>query len=251
MKPSASLSHLWPELPYLDRFEAAAGAGFEGVEVLSPYDTPAQDTKHALIRAGLEMVLINAPPPNYTGGLRGFAAVAGSEARFSSDMRRTYRYAQTLRVPMIHVMSGFTQGAAAKKTMITNLKEAVKTAPKGITLLIEPISPQAHPDYFLNDYAMAAEIITAVNAPNLRLQFDSYHAQMIHGDAVKVFNTYRDMITHVQLGDTPSRGVPGSGDVDFSALFNAMHTSGYEGWISGEYTPNGPTEGTLDWMKLI
>ena len=251
MKPAANLSHLWPELPYLERFEAASAAGFKGVEVLFPYETPAQETRHALIRAGLQMVLINAPPPNYTGGARGFAAVAGSEARFASDMRRTYRYAQALRVPMIHVMSGYTQGEIAKDTMIANLKEAAKTAPKGITLLLEPLCPESQPDYFLNDYALAADIITAVNAPNVRLQFDSYHAQMIHGDAVEVFNTYRDLIAHVQLGDTPSRGAPYSGGVDFPALFTAMRAAGYQGWVSGEYTPNGPTEGTLGWMETL
>lgn len=251
MKPAANLSHLWPELPYLDRFDAASKAGFAGVEVLFPYDIPAKDTQRALLRGGLEMVLINAPPPNYTGGTRGFAAVAGDEARFAHDMRRAGRYAQALRVPMIHVMSGVANGDAARDVMIGNLRGASEAAHEGLTLTIEPLCPQSQPEYFLNDYALAAEIIAAVDAPNVKLQFDSYHAQMIHGDAVQVFETYRDIIAHVQIGDTPERGVPGSGDVDFAALFGAMRDGGYDGWVSGEYTPGPDTGATLDWMRMV
>ncbi|MEP1767102.1 MAG: TIM barrel protein [Sulfitobacter sp.] len=251
MKAAANLSHLWPELPYLDRFVAAADAGFEGVEVLFPYDVPAKDTQRALLRGGLQMVLINAPPPNYTGGLRGFAAVAGSEARFAHDIRRACRYAQELRVPMIHVMSGAASGAQAKATMITNLRHAAQTAPEGIVLTLEPLCPQAQPDYFLNDYALAADIIAAVDAPNLALQFDSFHAQMIHGDAVAVYEQYRDIIVHVQVGDTPERGAPLTGKVDFPALFEALRANGYDGWVSGEYTPVGGTETTLNWRELL
>lgn len=251
MKAAANLSHLWPELPYLDRFEAASDAGFTGVEVLFPYDVPAKETARALMRGGLQMVLINAPPPNYTGGERGFAAMAGGEARFAYDMRRAGRYANALRVPMIHVMSGYATGQQAKDTMITNLRQAAQDVPTGITLTLEPLCPQSQPDYFLNDYALAAEIIAAVDAPNLKLQFDSYHAQMIHGDAVEVFLSYRDLIVHVQIGDTPDRSAPGTGDVDFPGLFAALGGSGYDGWVSGEYTPGGATEATLKWMNQL
>lgn len=251
MKAAANLSHLWPELPYLDRFDAAAKAGFTGVEVLFPYDVAAKETQRALMRGGLNMVLINAPPPNYTGGQRGFSAVEGAEARFTSDMRRAYRYAQELRVPMIHVMTGNAQGEEAKIRVINNLKSATQAAPEGITLTLEPLCPQSQPDYFLNDYELAAEIIAAVDAPNLRLQFDSYHAQMIHGDAVAVFKKYRDLIVHVQVGDAPDRSPPGTGNVDFEALFTAMREAGYAGWVSGEYTPGPSTNETLDWMKLL
>ncbi len=251
MKAAANLSHLWPELPYLDRFDAAADAGFKGVEVLFPYDIPAKETKRALMRGGLEMILINAPPPNYTGGARGFAAVTGDEARFAHDMRRAGRYAQALRVPMLHVMSGVAEGNAAKATMIANLKDATQSAHEGLMLTLEPLCPQSQPEYFLNDYALAAEIIAAVDAPNLRLQFDSYHAQMIHGDAVEVFQKYRDLIVHVQIGDTHARGAPGSGDGDFAALFTEMRASGYRGWVSGEYTPGPSTKDTLGWMGML
>lgn len=248
MRPAANLSHLWPELPYLDRFAAAAAAGFEAVEVLFPYDVAAKETQRALIANGQRMILINAPPPNYTGGARGFAAQPEMVERFQYDMKRVFRYAEALKVSFVHVMTGVAEGKAAKQTLIDNLKWATQTAPTGLTLTLEPLNSVAQPGYFLNDYALAAEVIRAVDAPNLGLQYDSYHAQMIHGDAVAVFDQYLPLIRHVQIGDTPDRGAPGTGEVDFDALFARLKATGYDGWISGEYAPNGPTEETLGWM---
>ena len=249
MKPAANLSHLWPELPFLDRFEAASKAGFEAAEVLFPYDIAARDIRFALIRGGLTLILINAPPPNYTGGARGFAAVEGGEARFDHDMRRALRYAEVLGVKMVHVMAGPGQGGAAQATMVANLRRAAETAPAGLTLTIEPLCPEAQPGYFLNDYDLAADIIAAVDKPNVALQFDAFHAQMIHGDAVGVLRKHRDLIAHVQVSDAPGRIAPGTGTVDFLHLFQTLRESGYQGWVSGEYTPEGPTENTLGWMR--
>ena len=248
MKPAANLSLLWPELPYLDRFDAAAG--FAHVEILFPYEFSAKETYQALIRNGLSLVLINAPPPNYTGGVRGFAADPNGGDRFRSDMRRAFRFAVELKVPMIHVMAGLFEGAKAKAAMVENLIWAAGEAPQGLTLMIEPLCPESMPDYFLNDYALAADILAGVDAPNVALQYDCYHAQMIHGDAVEVFNRYRPLIRHAQLGDAPKRGAPGQGNVDFAGLFAAMRNSGYGGFVSGEYHPGGATEDTLGWMPL-
>lgn len=250
MKCAANLSLLWADLPYLDRFGAAAAAGFEAVEVLFPYDVAAKETLAALARNNLELILINAPPPNYTGGQRGFAATAGGEARFQSDMRRTFRYAQELGVSMIHVMTGEGAGPEAKATCIANMRWAAQHAPTGITLMLEPLNPVAMPGYFLDDYALAGEVLAAIDAQNVALQFDSYHAQMIHGDAIAVFEQYQPLIRHIQIGDTPDRGAPGSGDVDFTGLFEVVRASGYDGWISGEYNPGGRTEDTLKWMAF-
>tara|TARA_R110002049_G_scaffold44333_5_gene130080 strand:- start:130870 stop:131655 length:786 start_codon:yes stop_codon:yes gene_type:complete len=250
LKYAANLSLLWPDLPYLDRFDAAAEAGFSAVEILFPYDLPAKETQRALLRNGLELVLINAPPPNYTGGERGFAAVPELAGRFAYDIRRVYRYVDVLKPKMIHVMAGEAVGDAAKAVFVENLKRAADDAPAGLTLMIEPLNPVAMPGYFLNDYALAAEVLAAVDAPNVALQYDSYHAQMIHGDAVAVFDQYRDLIRHVQIGDSPERSAPGTGDVDFAMLFGRLRDSGYDGWISGEYHPGGPTEETLGWMQL-
>ena len=134
--PAANLSLLWSELPYLDRFDAAAEAGFGAVEVLFPYDMPAKETQRALLRNGLNLALINAPPPNYTGGQPGFAAIPGGEARFAHDMRRVWRYVDALRPKMVHVMAGEAKGAAATETFVANLRNAAAEAPPGVTLMI-------------------------------------------------------------------------------------------------------------------
>ena len=251
MKVAANLSLLWPELPYLDRFEAAARAGFEAVEVLFPYDVAVKETERALIANGLRMILINAPPPNYTGGDRGFASEPHNVGRFRYDLRRSIRYAQALRVPMIHVMAGTGSGDAARQTMIDNLRWAASEAPKGLTFTIEPLNERSKPGYFLNDYDLAAEILDAVDADCVGLQYDSYHAQMIHGDAVEVFDAHRDRIRHIQLGDAPDRSTPGTGTVDFSTLFGRIAASGYRGYLSAEYHPNGATEASFDWRAAL
>ncbi len=251
MIPAANISLLWPELPYLDRFEAAAAAGFTAVEVLFPYDTAAKETLRACTANGLELILMNAPPPNYTGGQRGFAAVPDLAVRFRSDVTRAYRFAEALNVRFLHIMTGEASGEQAYQTFVDNLIWAAQRAPKGLTLTIEPLNPVAMPGYFLNDYALARRVLAAVAMPNVALQYDSYHAQMIHGDAVAVYDDYADIIAHVQIGDAPERTTPGSGTVDFKRLFARIADSGYTGWISGEYHPGPKTEDSLNWMKML
>lgn len=250
MKLAANLSLLWSELPFLDRFDAAAAAGFTAVEVLFPYDIAAPEMLAAMRRNGLEMILINAPPPNYTGGLRGFAARPGGEERFKHDMRRVFRYAEALGVQIVHVMSGDGRGQECFDTMVENLKWASRQAPKELTLTIEPLNGKDMPGYFLDDYALAARVLDAVKKPNVRLQFDSYHAQVIHGDAVEVWKRYGLRAAHVQIADAPGRVAPGKGKVPFGKLLSAIAASDYAGWISAEYHPGDrPTEESLRWMK--
>ncbi|WP_298915855.1 TIM barrel protein [uncultured Roseobacter sp.] len=249
-KIAANLSHLWPELPYLDRFEAAAEAGFEGVEVLFPYDMPAKDTQRALLRSGLPMVLMNAPPPNYTGGPRGFAAVPEAQDRFRFDLRRALRYCDALHVPMLHIMTGAAEGQHAREVLIENLSWAVQNIPEGLTLTLEPLNAIDMPGYFLGDYDLAADILQEIDAPNLGLQFDTYHAQTIHGDCLAVFDAHKDIIRHIQIGDAPGRCVPGTGEIDFARFFEVLKDSGYDRWVSAEYTPTLQTEDSLGWMQM-
>ncbi|MFT6674908.1 MAG: hydroxypyruvate isomerase [Sulfitobacter sp.] len=244
---AANLTLLWPELAYADRFAAAAKAGFKYVEVLFPYGDATAVTKAALADHGLELILLNAPAPD--SDPRGFAAVTGGEAAFRQDMKVAFACADTLGAKFIHVMTGTAQGVAAQQTLINNLIWASEQAPKGITLTLEPLNPVSMPGYFLNDYALAAAVLTAVGRANVALQYDCFHARMIHGDAVAVLRQYRDLIVHVQIGDAPERGTPGSGDVDFEQVFAALRGTGYSGWVSGEYHPAGRTEATLDWMR--
>ncbi len=247
-KFAANLTFLFRELPFLDRFEAAAEAGFTGVEVLFPYDDAAGEITRRLTAFGLEMVLINAPPPNLAGGARGFAAVPGMSERFRHDFRRARRFADALGAQHLHLMAGRAQGVVAKKTYLDNLSWAAAQAPKA-SLTIEPINPVDMEGYFLNDFDQAAEILDEIGAPNLSLQFDMYHAQMITHDGMAVWEKHGRRAKHIQIGGVPGRKEPLKGDIDYPAFFARLDAEGYRGWVSGEYTPTAQTEAGLLWMR--
>ena len=246
---AANISLLFTELPYLDRFFAAAEAGFGAVEILNPYDMVAKETHRALLANGLELVLINGPPPNYTGGTPGYGAVPGGEARFESDIRRVLRLAKQLRPGLIHLMSGYCKGPKAQATLVRNLRWAADHAPQQ-NFTIEPLNAGDQPGYFMDDYDLAAEVLDLVDRPNVGLQYDCYHAQVIHGDAARIWQRYGARAVHVQLGAAPDRTEPAPGIIDFPALFQAIDASGYNGWISAEYHPSTPrTQDSLAWMR--
>lgn len=247
-KFAANISLMFDELPYLDRFDAASEAGFDAVEILFPYDWPAQETRHALARNQLALVLINAPPPNYAGGEPGFAALPGGEVRFERDIRRTMRYADLLKAKFVHIMSGKAEGDTAMAIFVRNLQWAADAYPAQ-HFTIEPLNPDDQPGYFLNSYDLAARVLDAVDRPNVNLQYDAYHAQKIHADALAVWGEHGARAAHIQIGDTPDRRAPLTGEIDFNALFQAIDDSGYDGWVSGEYHPRGRTQKTLAWMR--
>ena len=242
----ANLTWLFTELPFLERFEAAKEAGFDAVEVLSPYDVNAQDIVKELAKHDLQMALINCPPPNYTGGEQGFAAVPGLEARFRTDFKRALRYAQTLGAQHLHIMSGVAEGAAAKATFIDNLRWAAAEAPEQ-SLTIEPINNDTIPGYFLNDFDLGREIVTLIDAPNLRLQFDTFHAAKSTGDVLGTWDKMRDITTHVQVAQMPDRSEPDKGQIDYPAYFAGLDAQGYAGWVAGEYKPRTTTVAGVGW----
>lgn len=249
-KFAANLSMMFKEYPFLERFGAARAAGFDAVEVLFPYDHAAPELKRLLALNDLKLVLINTPPPNYTGGARGFAAVPGSQERFRYDFKRCLRFAQALGAEHIHIMAGVASGGLAKATFVENLQWAVELAPTQ-SLTIEPINPYDMPDYFLNDFDLAAEILDAVAAPNLNLQFDAYHAHRITGDLPGTWAAHGPRARHVQIAGSPGRHEPlgpSEGcDIDYPAFFDSLDAAGYAGWVSGEYTPRERTEDGLTW----
>ena len=247
---AANLTMLFTELPIEARFKAARDAGFGAVEILFPYDLPAKILSRAALAAGTEILLINCPPPNWAGGPRGFAAEPGMEERFRRDFDRALRVAQALRAKHIHVMAGKgdPDDPVARQTMIDNLDWACDRAPHA-SLLIEPINRGDMPDYFLCDFDQAADIIAAVGASNLGLQFDAYHAQIITGDAIGTLTRHRPLIRHVQIAGLPARNEPFSGGgLDMPALFAALDDGGYAGWVSAEYRPARLTESGLGWL---
>uniref|UniRef100_UPI00404772C5 hydroxypyruvate isomerase family protein n=1 Tax=Yoonia sp. TaxID=2212373 RepID=UPI00404772C5 len=246
MKACANLTMLFAEMPFLERFGAARAAGFRAVEVLFPYDVAVPDMLDMLARNELPLALINCPPPNYTGGERGFAAVAG--ARFRHDFKRSLRYASALGAQHLHIMAGVAEGAGARACFVENLRWAVAQAPRQ-SLTIEPINQEDMPGYFLSDFDAACAIIKEVDAPNLRLQFDAYHAQKITGDVLGTWAKVADLVVHVQVGQTPDRTAPDQGDIDYKGFFARLKADRYKGWISGEYIPAGRTDLSLDWIR--
>jgi hydroxypyruvate isomerase len=246
---AANISLLFTELPLEGRFEAAAKAGFKGIEILFPYDTPAARLRTLADVHDLEMVLINAPPPAATRALTGFAAVPDAEDLFQDSLHRVLRYAGDLKPGLIHVMAGYRDGEAARETLVRNLQWAADLAPRQ-TFTIEPLNAQDQPGYFLNSYPLAMEVLEAVGRSNVGLQYDAYHAQAIHGDALGVWRDHAQLAIHAQIGAYPDRSEPGRGPVDFAALFDAMDDSGYAGWVSAEYHPStARTEDSLGWLR--
>ena len=239
----ANLSMLFTEMPFLDRFGAARAAGFEGVEVLFPYDHPAPLVLERLEATRLPLLLINCPPPNYTGGPRGFAAVPGLEERFRTDFRRAARYAATLGARHIHVMAGAAEGEAAQAAFVRNLAWATSVAP-GLSLTIEPLNRDDMPGYFLSDFGLALDILAEVGAPNLRLQFDSYHAHRVTGDVMGTWTRVRGHVAHVQVA-----GYEGRHEPDDPAFLDRLDADRYDGWVSAEYVPRGKTSDGLGWLR--
>jgi len=244
MKLCANLNWLFQELPLLERFKAASEAGFHGVEILDPYGLNVQETVNALSLNALKMVLINCPPPNYTGGEPGWAAVPGS--RFENDFRRGHRYAKALGAEHIHIMAGKAEGEEARATLVANLKSAAKAAPKQ-KLTVEPLNQDDQPGYFLSDFYLAKEIVLEVDAPNLRLQFDTYHAERIHGDVLSTWDAVKDMVSHVQVGQAPDRCEP----TKLSKFFDRLKEDDYRNWVSAEYRPITSTNSSLSWLQYL
>ncbi|MEP2532236.1 TIM barrel protein [Shimia sp.] len=244
----ANLSLLFTELPLPHRFEAARKAGFDAVEILFPYDTPARDLLAAMTASEMELVLINTPPPNYTGGPRGFAAIPGGQDRFRHDFKRALRYAEVLGAHILHVMAGVAAGPEAHDTFVENLNWATDFAPKQ-RLTIEPLNPLDMPGYFLNSFDLAADILDQVAAPNLALQFDTYHAYHITEDVGACWAKHGSRAGHIQIAGLPERAEPAGGPFNYPAFFRELDASGYSGYVSAEYHPSGETGKGLGWLK--
>ena len=244
---AANLTYLFTELPMLDRFVAAADAGFKAVEILYPYDIDTRDLSKAARKTGLEIILLNAPPPNWAGGPRGFAAVPGLEARFRMDFDHALRVAQALRVWHIHIVAGKAHGDIARQTLINNLRWAAERAPHA-NLLIKPVANSLIPDYFLDSFEQVSDIITELAVPNLGMQFDTFHAQAITGDVIGTWQAHHGLIRHVQIAGYPKRDEPFAGAINFPAFIEALDSAGYKGWVGARYSPAARTDLGLGWL---
>lgn len=250
---AANLSMMFNEVPFLDRFEAAAKAGFKAVEFLFPYDFAAADIAARLRDNGLQQVLFNAPPGDWTKGERGQAALPGRQVEFREGFKRALDYAAALSCPRIHVMSGLAPAGVAHDsmtgTLAANLAWAAEQAnPAGVKPVIEPINHRDIPGFFLNTLAQGAAVIEAVGADKVGLQFDLYHCQITEGDLVKRVEKYLPITAHMQVADNPGRNEPGTGEVNWPFVFKKIDELGFRGWIGCEYRPAAETVAGLGWF---
>ena len=250
---AANLTMLFNEVPFLDRFQAAAEAGFEGVEYLFPYDFPAEELAERLRRHGLQQVLHNLPPGDWAAGERGIASLPGREEEFRDGVARAIRYATALQCPQVNCLAGLTPAGAdagqLEATFVSNLRyAAAELKNAGIRLLIEPINTRDIPGFFLTGTKQARRIIDAVGSDNLFVQYDIYHMQIMEGDLARTIEANLDRIAHIQLADNPGRNEPGTGEINYPFLFGHLDRIGYQGWIGCEYKPAGKTAEGLDWL---
>jgi hydroxypyruvate isomerase len=250
---AANLAYLFTERPFMERFAAAAAAGFRAVELQFPYELAPSAVKAELERHGLVMLGINTPPGRREAGDFGLAAVPGREADFAVQFRAALDYVVAIGGRQIHCLAGKLPPEArpaAEKVFINNLAGAADAAAvENITLLIEPINPRDRPDYFLSRAEHAADIIARTERPNVRIQFDFYHAQIVGGDLIRRFEKYLPVTGHVQIAAVPSRHEPDEGEVNYPAIFATLDGLGYAGWIGCEYNPRARTEDGLGWAR--
>lgn len=255
-KFAANLSLLFNELPFLDRFEAAAAAGFKGVEFLFPYEYDADELTARIRANGLRQVLFNLSAGNWASGERGLAIYPNLTREFRDSVTTAIRYAKALGCTQLHCLAGIAPvGAdhrAMRKTYVENLRFAAHAlADEGITLLIEAINTRDVPGYFLDTTAKAADILESVEAENLRLQYDAYHMQIMEGDLTPTIDKHLKKIAHVQIADTPGRHEPGTGEINFPFIFDHLDRIGYQGWIGCEYRPRTSTYDSLAWFREL
>ena len=250
---AANLTMLFNEVPFPERFAAAAAAGFTGVECLFPYAHPADELAGLLAAHGLQQALFNLPPGDWDAGERGLAALPGREAEFRASVDTALAYARALRCPTLHVMAGLVpEGAdhdAMHRTYVENLRHAADAAvADGVTLVIEPLNDRDVPGYFLPRIDGAAAIVAEVDRPNVGLQFDCYHVQIMDGDLATRLARHAPLVRHVQIASVPERHEPDTGEVAYPYLFDLLDRLGYAGWVGCEYRPATTTVAGLGWM---
>ena len=247
---------MFTEVPLRQRWAAAAAAGFAGVECQFPYAVPAAEVAASLRDLRLRQVLINTPPGAQAGD-RGLAGQPQRLQEFRAGLQQAVDYAVAIDCPRIHVMAGLRPPdlpvEAAMDHFVSNLIYAAQLcAPHGITALIEPINTRVDvPGYLLHSTADALECLRRAAQPNLRLQYDVYHMQIMEGDLLRSLTRLLPFIGHIQIADNPGRHEPGSGEINFGFLLPQLDVLGYDGWVGCEYLPSGSTQDSLGWARKL
>ena len=253
-KFAANLSMMFNEHDFPNRFAAAAKAGFDAVEFLFPYDYSPVEVAQWHKENNLKNVLFNLPPGDWAAGERGIAALPGREAEFRTGVAKAIEYALALGTPQLHMMAGLVPAgsdmAIHRKTYLENMKFAAQALAKhNLNLLLEPINTRDMPGYFLNTQVQAHELRVESGEPNVKVQMDFYHAQIMEGDLAETFKKYFKDIGHTQIASVPKRNEPDDGEVNYPYLYQLLDEMGYEGYVGCEYRPKGKTEDGLDWFK--
>ncbi|HVJ40870.1 MAG TPA: 2-oxo-tetronate isomerase [Dongiaceae bacterium] len=250
-KFAANLSLMFTELSFLERFDAAADAGFTAVECQFPYEAAADSVAERLQRHAIELVLFNMPPGNWAAGDRGLATLSERKSEFKEGVATALDYARVCGSKRLHLMAGIGDptDAAAVDSYRANLAYAAElSARDGVTVLIEPINRRDMPGYFLSDYELATELISTIGSDSLRLQFDIYHRQMICGRVLDGLRELLPIVGHIQIAGVPGRHEPCNGELDFPTIFAEIDRLGYDGFIGCEYRPRAETSAGLGWL---
>jgi len=251
-KLAANLTMMFTEVEFLDRFAAAAKAGFKGVEYLFPYDYPKDAIAERLQSNGLTQALFDLPSGDWAGGERGIAILPDRVGEFQDGVGQALDYGETLGCKRITCLSGLRPEGISddklRQTFVDNLKFAApKFAAAGITLLVEAINTRDIPGFWLDGTAKAISILAEVGAPNGGFQYDVYHMQVMEGNLAETIEQNLGAIKHMQLADNPGRHEPGTGEIDYDFLLPFIDKVGYDGWMGCEYNPAGRTEDGLGW----
>jgi len=254
LKFSANLTMLFNEVDFLSRFERAARAGFKGVEYSFPYEWEKERLTEELDKHGLEQVLHNLPPGNWSAGERGLACLPQRVGEFQQGVGLAIEYAKALRCPRLNCLVGITPkevpAEKIRQTLVDNLKFAATALEKeGIRLLVEPLNDQDIPGFHLVHTRDALRLIEEINHANLWLQYDIYHMQIMEGNLARTIVDNLAHIGHIQLADNPRRHEPGTGEINYTNLLRFIDEAGYDGWIGCEYKPTGVTEDSLEWVR--
>jgi len=251
-KFAANLTMMFNEVPFLGRFERAAAAGFTAVEYLFPYDHPVEEIAARLQGNGLTQALFNLPPGDWAAGERGFACKPGRLDGVMAALQTALPYAAATGVKRLHLMSGLGDRSDPRQADAYSeavLRVATRLAAEGLDLLIEPINTRDMPGYFLDSFAFAASLIAELGLPNLKLQFDIYHRQILHGDVTMALRALMPLTGHVQIASVPSRHEPAGEELNWPFLFAELDRLGYSGFVGCEYRPAAATEAGLAWFR--
>ena len=253
---AANLTMLFTEVPFLDRFERAAHAGFTAVEFLFPYGFKGADIKQRLDANGLTLVLHNLPAGDWDAGERGIACLPDRVDEFRAGVCKAIEYAKMLGAPQLNCLAGKApagvDAGTLRRTLVANLRfAAAELDQAGLKLLIESINNYDIPGFWLNRTDLAISVLDEVDAVNAFVQYDIYHAQRYEGELAATMTKYLSKIGHIQVADNPGRNEPGTGEINFAFLFKHLDRIGYTGWIGCEYKPATTTEAGLGWRQQM